>query len=152
MRIVAAIAGFLLLGSPALSQGVEQPIPNAAGWALTAVPQSGCFARRAGAQVDTTLAIGRDGKLVLGAGHPEWNIPSGDKPVTLRVDGGAPHAFEASPVGNLIFVLIDDNGLTNQIRQAHQLGWTLGPNAYSAEVGGLGVALDAVRACNAKAP
>jgi hypothetical protein len=149
MRIAAMMAGLVLLASPGLarSQGAEQPIPNAGGWQLTSVPQSGCFARVQGAQVDTLLASNRDGKMVVGAGRPEWKLASGVEPVTLQIDDGAPHRLQGSPIGNIVIVLVTDDGMANDLRKASRLGWTLSTGRFTADVTGLGVAFDAIRAC-----
>jgi len=141
--------GLVLLAAPGLarSQGVEQPIPNAGGWRLTSVPKSGCFARVHGEQVDTVLAANRDGKMVVGAGRPEWTLPSGVEPVTLQIDDGTPRQLQGSPIGNIVIVLVTDGGITNDLRKANRLGWTLSTGRFSADVTGLGVAFDAIRAC-----
>jgi hypothetical protein len=149
MRIAAMLLGLLLLISPGLAtgQGAEQSIPNAGGWRLTRVPQSGCFARLQGEQVDTLLAVNRDGKMVLGPGRPEWKLPSGVEPVTLVIDAGTPHQLQGSPVGNIIIMLIADPATTNELRGARRIGWVLPIGRFSADVSGLGVAFDAIRAC-----
>jgi hypothetical protein len=149
MRIAAMTLGLLLLASPGLarSQGAEQPIPNAGGWRLSSVPQSGCFARLQGDQVDSLLAVNREGKMVIGAGRPEWKLPSGEEPVTLRIDGAAPVQLKGSPVGNIIIVLITDDGMTRALRTAQHLSWTLSTGPAVANVTGLGVAFDAIGAC-----
>jgi hypothetical protein len=111
------------------------------------VPQSGCFARLQGDQVDSLLAVNREGKMVIGAGRPEWKLPSGEEPVTLRIDGAAPVQLMGSPVGNIVIVLITDDGMTRALRTAQHLSWTLSTGPAVANVTGLGVAFDAIRAC-----
>jgi hypothetical protein len=140
----------LLLAAPGLGrgQGAEQPIPNAGGWRLTALPPSGCWARLQGAQVDTMVMVNRDQKMVVGAGRSDWSLPNGQRGVTLQIDSGTPQALEASPVGNLFIVLIPDGGMALALRKAERLRWTVPQGRFSAEVAGLGVAFDAVRACN----
>jgi hypothetical protein len=151
MRIAALTLSLLLVIAPSLarSQGVEQPIPNAGGWRLTVVPQSGCFARLQGPQVDTLLAINRDGKMVVGAGRPEWKLPNGQEAVTLRIDDGSPYPMMASPVGNVIFGVVTSGAMTNALRNAQRLSWTLPAGRFDADIAGLGVAFDAIRACTA---
>ncbi len=141
--------GLLLLVTPGLagSQGAEQPIANAGGWRLSSVPRSGCFARLQGDQVDTLLAVNRDGKMVVGAGRPEWKLPSGEERVTLQVDNTAPVQLQGNPVGNIVLVLITDTAMTNDLRKAQRLAWTLPTGQVRANVAGLGVAFDAIRAC-----
>ncbi|HEY3889465.1 MAG TPA: hypothetical protein VGL73_12885 [Caulobacteraceae bacterium] len=141
--------GLLLLAAPGLarSQGSEQPIPGAGGWKLTHVAGSGCFARLQGEQVDTLLAINRDGKMVVGAGRPDWKLPNGQEAVTLQIDGGEPYPMQASPVVNVIFGVVPDNAMTVALRKAQRLSWTLPSGRFDANVAGLGAAFDAIRAC-----
>ncbi|HZC16839.1 MAG TPA: hypothetical protein VE309_08760, partial [Caulobacteraceae bacterium] len=102
MRIAASMACLAALAVPSLAwsqgQGPELPIRGAGAWTMTTVPQSGCFARLKGSQVDTVLAVGRDNDMVIAAAHPEWNLPNGQETASLRVDGGASHALQTSPV------------------------------------------------------
>jgi hypothetical protein len=151
MRIAALTLGLLLLAAPSLahSQGVEQAIPNAGGWMLSRVPQAGCFARLQGDQVDTLLAVNRDGKMVVGAGRPEWKLASGEERLALQVDSTPPVQLKGSPVGNIVIVLINDDAMTNGLRNAQHLGWGLPNGSFSASVTGLGAAFDAIRACAA---
>ncbi len=153
--MVATMLGLLLLAAPGLarSQGAEQPIPGAGAWMLSSVPQSGCFARLQGVQVDSLLAVNREGKMVIGAGRPEWKLPSGEEPVSLRIDAAAPVQLKGSPVGNIVIVLITDDGMARALRNAQRLSWTLSTGPAVANVGGLGAAFDAIRACTrAQAP
>jgi hypothetical protein len=151
MRIAAAVCLLLLASAGvALAQtpGPETPIPGAGGWKLTAVPQAGCFARVQGAEVDTMLTVNRNGQMALGAGRPDWNIPSGDATVSLQIDSAKPVQLDASPVGNFFLVLITDNRTANALRKAHSLTWALPSGRYTADVTGLGAAFSAVRACS----
>jgi hypothetical protein len=150
MRIAAITLALSLLASASLaqSQGDEQPIANAGGWKLVHVTGSGCFARLQGEQVDTLLAVNRDGKMVVGAGRSDWKLPSGQEAVTLQIDGGAPYPMHASPVVNVIFGVVNDNAMTTALRKAQRLSWTLPSGRFDAtSVAGLGAAFDAIRAC-----
>jgi hypothetical protein len=142
--------GLLALAAPGLacSQGAEQPIPGAGAWMMSSVPQSGCFARLQGDQVDTLLAVNRDGKMVVGAGRPEWKLPSGEERLALQIDGAPPVQLKGSPVGNIVIALVSDDGLADRLRRAQRLGWGLPNGSFSASVTGLGAAFDAIRACS----
>jgi len=63
------------------------------------------------------------------------------------VDAGTPHQLQGSPVGNIIILLIADPATTNELRGARRIGWVLPIGRLSANVSGLGVAFDAIRAC-----
>jgi hypothetical protein len=149
MRVAAFTAWLALLAVPSLawSQGPETPIHGAGAWKMTTVPQSGCFARLQGPQVDTMLAIGRDNDMTIGVGRQDWTLPNGQEAATLRVDSGPPHALKANPVGNLAIALVTDPGLTKALRNAKRIDWTLPNGKFTAEVTGLGAAFDAILAC-----
>jgi hypothetical protein len=149
MRIAAMTLALALLASPGLahSQGDERPIANARGWTLTQVTGSGCFARLPGQQIDTLLAVNREGKMVVGAGRSDWKLPSGQEAVTLQIDSGAPYPIQASPVVNVIFGVVADSAMTAALRKAQRLTWTLPAGRFEANVAGLGVAFHAIRAC-----
>ncbi len=65
----------------------------------------------------------------------------------MQVDNTAPHQLQGSPVGNIIILLIADPALTNELRGARRIDWVLPIGRLSADVSGLGVAFDAIRAC-----
>ena len=44
-------------------------------------------------------------------------------------------------------MLIADPATTNELRGARRIGWVLPIGRFSADVSGLGVAFDAIRAC-----
>jgi hypothetical protein len=151
MRIAALIASLALLAAPALAiaqqPGPEQPIPNDGGWRLSHVAGSGCFARLPGAQVDTLLAVNKDGKMVVGAGRPDWRLPNGQEDVTLQIDGGGVYPIKASPVGNVVFGVVPDQAMESLLRKAQQLTWTMPAGRFTANVAGLGTAYDVIKAC-----
>ncbi len=149
MRSATAIICLLLAALPlaARAQGFTSPIPGDGDWTLTKVPTGGgCFARLAGPQVDTMVMVNRDDKLVLSIGRQDWNLPAGDTKVQLQIDGGAPHLLAASPVGNIVLVVID-NALRDPVLKARNLSWTLPQGRYSAPVTGIGRAFAAVIPC-----
>jgi hypothetical protein len=151
MRIVALAAGLALLGAPALALAQqpppEQPIPNDGDWRLSRVAGSGCFARLPGPQVDTLLAANKDGKMVVGAGRGDWNLPSAQEDVTLQIDSGAVYPIKASPIGNVIFGVVPDPAMESALRKARQLTWTMPAGRFTADVVGLGTAYDVIKAC-----
>jgi hypothetical protein len=150
MRIAAAVICLLLLSAPGLAVGqvADQPIPAAAGWRLSRpVGTSGCFARLQGDQVDTLLTVTRDGKMVLAAGRPDWKFPAVQQDVTLQIDDAASYRIQAAPVVNVIFGVVGDPAMAGALRKAQRLTWTLPAGRFSAYVGGLGAAFDAVLAC-----
>ncbi|HEY3889327.1 MAG TPA: hypothetical protein VGL73_12185 [Caulobacteraceae bacterium] len=151
MRIAALLAGLVLLGAPALAAvpqpGPEQPIPNDGDWRLSRVAGSGCYARLPGPQVDTLLAVNKDGKMVVGAGRSDWKLPNVLEDVTLQVDGGNVYPIKASPVVNVIFGVVPDTVMEDVLRKARQLTWTTPSGRFIADVAGLGIAYDVIRAC-----
>ena len=151
MRIAALAAGLALLGTPALvlaqQPPPEQPIPNDGGWRLSRVAGSGCFARLPGPQIDTLLAANKDGKMVVGAGRGDWNLPNTPEDVTLQIDGGAVYPIKASPVGNVVFGVVPDQAMESLLRKAQQLTWTMPAGRFTANVAGLGTAYDVIKAC-----
>jgi hypothetical protein len=151
MRIAALAAGLALLGTPALvlaqQPPPERPIPNDGGWRLSRVAGSGCFARLPGPQIDTLLAANKDGKMVVGAGRGDWNLPNAQENVTLQIDGGATYPIKASPVGNVIFGVVPDAAMETALRNARQLTWTMPAGRFTADVVGLGTAYDVIKAC-----
>jgi hypothetical protein len=153
MRIATLLAGLALLATPVLAvaqqPGPEQPIPNDGGWRLSRVAGSGCFARLQGPQVDTLLAVNKDGKMVVGAGRPDWKLPTGQEDLLLQIDGGSPYPIKASPIVNIIFGVVPDDAMTSALRKAQQLSWTMPAGRFTANVAGLGTAFDAIRACTA---
>ena len=153
MRIVAATIALLLLGAPGLASaqqpGPEQPIPNDGAWRLSRVAGSGCFARLQGPQVDTLLAVNRDGKMVVGAGRSDWKLPNGQEDLLLQIDGGSPYPIKASPIVNVVFGVVPDQAMTAALRKAQHLSWTMPAGRFNADVAGLGTAFDAILACTA---
>lgn len=146
--LAAGVLALALAGLPqaASAQGPSHLIPGAGDWTLTTVTNGGCFARLAGNQVDSMLMVNRDAKPVLAVGRPDWNFSAGDVSAQLRINGGAPHALTASPVGNIVLVVIDDD-LKSAVLNATSLTWTLPNGRFSASVLGIGKAFKAVVPC-----
>ena len=151
MRIAALLAGLVLLAAPTLAvaqqPGPEKPIPNDGGWRLSHVAGSGCFARLQGPQVDTLLAVNRDGKMVVGAGRSDWKLPNGQEDLLLQIDGGSPYPIKASPIVNVVFGVVPDAAMESALRKARKLSWTMPAGRFTADVNGLGTAFDTIKAC-----
>lgn len=146
-------------GAPTLSEQVEtppQPIAGAGGWTLlTQLPglaTRSCEARIPGDQIDTILLRNKDGRMVLMGGHWDWATWGGEVPLQLSIDGAAPVSLTAQTVNNLIAVLVNDPALEQRLRTARSLEWTIPTGRVRGDVTGLGVAFDAVAACQASLP
>ncbi|MGH7023509.1 MAG: hypothetical protein ACREEB_07960 [Caulobacteraceae bacterium] len=143
---------------PTLAEQVDQPpvpIRGAGTWklmtTLPATPGRVCSARVAGEKIDTMMLLNNDGNLVLIGGHSDWATWGGDVPLKLAIDDGPPIDLTASTVMNLIVVLIRDPALRQRLRSAKTLDWNIPTGHVRGDVSGLGVALDAVKACKAAA-
>lgn len=146
-------------GQPTLAQQDNRPpesIPGAGKWQLATTlpgaPGRACSARAPGPEIDTIMLLNDSSELVLLGGHSDWATWGGDVPLQLAVDGGAPTAMTAHTLINLITVLVQDPGLLKQLREAKTLDWTIPTGHVRGEVAGLGVALDAMKACKAATP
>lgn len=143
-------------GERGLSQQSDAPpkaIAGAGNWTmmrtLPGVAGRACSARITGDQIDTILLLNNDGQLLLIGGHSDWATFGGDVPLQLSIDGTEPVALTANTIENLIMVLIKDPALVQRLRSARTLDWTIPTGHVRGEVAGLGVALDAVKACKA---
>ena len=143
-------------GEPTLAEQVERPpvaISGAGAWKLaTTLPglnQPVCEARVAGDQIDTIIVLNKAGNLLLMGGHSDWASWGGDVPLKLAIDGAPPVSLSASSVGALIMAEVKDPALVKRLRGAKLLVWELPNGHVRGNVTGLGVALDAVRTCNA---
>jgi hypothetical protein len=148
MRLSMALAALVLTTTPfaAAAQNADQPIAGAGAWTLTSAPNSGCYARLSGRGVDTMAMINRSAKLVLAIGRPDWRFGPAQIAAGLKIDGGPVHRVTAIPVGNVALVTIDDD-LRKAVLNAKSLTWTLPNGHFTAEVGGLGRAFQAVTPC-----
>jgi hypothetical protein len=144
-------------GQPPLSARLDhpQPIAGAPGWTLDEnLPgaSGACLARRPGPQIDILLMLNKDGDLILSGGHSDWATWGGQVPLELSLDGAPPVKLSASTVSNLILASIKDPALLQKLRDAKALDWTIPTGHVRGEVAGLGVALDAAKACKARQP
>ena len=91
--------------------------------------------------------VAPDRAMVLAAGRPDWKLPADREDVTLQIDDGASYRIQVAPIVNVVFGVVSDPAMANALRKARRLTWTLPIGRFSANVAGLGVAFDAVRAC-----
>ena len=105
-----------------------------------------CSAKLPGDAIDLILMINNDGKLVLTAGHPDWNASPGQFQSTLSVDGRKPTTLGVSGAGPLYLGTPPDK-VTAALRRSKTLDWTLPPGAFHVASAGLGAAMDGVIAC-----
>jgi hypothetical protein len=145
-------------GQPALSgESDEPPLPiaGAGNWklevTLPGAPGRACAARIAGDQVDTTIILNRDNDLLLIGGHGDWATWGGPVSLQLSIDGEPPIPIAAKTAINLIMTLVKDPVIVQRLRSARTLDWTIPTGHVRGDVAGLGLALDAIKACKAKA-
>ena len=125
-----------------------KPIAHAGQWRLMgASDPAPCSARLQGAEIDTVLLINKDGALVLMGGRGDWQLDASEQSITLQIDKLPPADVKAEFATNLVLAPITDGALLGRLRRAHQLNWTLPMGHFSADVTGLGAALDAAKAC-----
>jgi hypothetical protein len=148
MRLAAALTGLVLTFTPmaASAQGPSQLIPGDGDWTLYTVQDGGCYARLAGHDVDTMVMVNRDAKPVIAIGRPDWNFGPSPISVDLKIDAGPSHTLSASPVANIILVVINGD-LRDSVLNAKSMTWTLPIGSFSAPVAGLGKAFQAVVPC-----
>jgi hypothetical protein len=149
MRLVAGLAGLAFICAP-LAAGAQSarpiPIPGDGDWALTIVPNGGCYARLAGREVDTMVMVNRYGNPVLSIGRPDWHLGTSDIVVALRLDMGPVHKLTVSPIDTIVLVAIE-NDLREVVLNARSMTWTLPNGSFRANVAGLGKAFQAVIPC-----
>jgi hypothetical protein len=129
-----------------------KPVPGVPGWMIleNLAGTGQCSVRRNSDQVNTSLALTAQGRLLLIAGRPDW-AKWGDKiAATLVIDAAAPVPVEALGVQNLVMLPVIDEALLKQLHAAKTLTWHLPWGDFRAEVEGLGAAESALRACSAK--
>jgi len=143
-------------GEPTLAErdaAAPKPIVGAGDWKLMdRLPGAAgyCSARINGQNVDTILMPTNDNVFVLVAGRPDWAAWGGDAEIGLSIDGAPPEQLKANSLQNLVLLKIDDSGRARRLRAANTLDWTLPSGHFHAEVKGLGAALDAIAACQAR--
>jgi hypothetical protein len=114
VSIMTAILGAAGLGAPETSSSQ---------WGLRSIVPGGplCRAEKFGDTIDTQLVRNLDGKPVLVAGHPDWDHKTGLIQVTISVDDGPPVSLEAYVVGPTVWVAVEDDILTAQLKTAHEV-------------------------------
>ncbi|HTX49551.1 MAG TPA: hypothetical protein VME40_09195 [Caulobacteraceae bacterium] len=148
MKTLLACLALAIVAGPALA--ATQP-PAAAGpsnWQVAPVPGApgACSAKLPGDAIDLILMINNAGKLVLTAGHSDWNASPGQFASTLSVDGHKPTTLEVSGAGPLYLGTPTDK-VTAALRKSKTVDWTLPPGSFHVASVGLGAAMDGVVAC-----
>lgn len=142
--IAALLAGATLIAVPTLAAPVGDT-----GWDVSGpITKGDCHAIKRGAQVDSQLLINKDGHLIVIAGWPRRDLPSGELQGELGIDGGALQSIKLIGVGPIALYMVEDAGLEARLRAAKTLHWRFAWGDFEAEVSGLGDAADAVRRCN----
>lgn len=134
-----SLAAALLAVAPAHARAAPwkvAPLANAPG---------SCSARLEARDVDLVMVTDTQGKLVLIAGHHDWN-DNGRDLTHLSVDGGQPITLVAYKSGGLVTVLPNDATVA-ALRGARRINWSLPTGLYKVEVEGLGAALDGLQTC-----
>lgn len=110
----------------------------------------GCSAHKPGSDLDTTLRFNGEQKLVLSFARPDWSWKVMHRLVRLKIDDGKPVAVGIEVAFNLILLKVSNPDMVDALRGAHQLHWGLPWGKYTADVDGLGRALDWVQQCSAQ--
>jgi hypothetical protein len=152
---VALDAASICAGQPTLAKRVEPkttPIVDGGRWLLSEgiAGGAGCSAKVRGDQIDTIILVNNDGELVLLGGHSDWSTWGGPVPLALAIDDAPPVHLTATTALNLIAIRVQDAGLLARLRAARALDWTIPTGHVRGEVTGLGAAMDAVKACDAR--
>ena len=146
----AALIGWAWAHGAAFAQAY-QPIPKTDGWliayGLPGVSKPVYNARRNGVQIDTMLLLNNDGAPVLTVGRRDWKDLHGRSAISLSIDGGKPRALSMSFAYNIGLLAVSDSGLLGDLEAAKNLQWRLPMGHFVAKVGGLGRALNAIKAC-----
>lgn len=156
MRIWGNISAIIVVGmlslatfSPATAE--QRNVPK--GWELItdmAGFAKGCSVRHAGKEINTYALLNKLGHVILIGAWPDWKKPSGNTPVALAIDRGAPHPMTASVLVNLVMVEIAEGELSERLSRARTLHWQMPWGDFKASVSGIGGALDALRECEQK--
>ena len=109
-----------------------------------------CTVRKNGDQVDTILARNKDGALLLIAGRADWAFPAASEKVSLQFDDQPVQEMDASVFNNLIIVLLKDASAEQMLLHSTHLRWRSPQGEFVADLNGVGHAIDALRACDAK--
>lgn len=136
------LSALAVLTIPCASAGADAP----ATWEMGRHEGVVCTAVMRGAVVDTQLIRSNDNKLVLVAGHPDWDRWGAIK-ASLAIDDGAPVDLDGSGIGVIILFRIEDPALEVRLRSARSLLWHFAFGDFKASVDGLGEAFDQVKLC-----
>lgn len=121
------------------------------GWVLRSSAQglNPCRAVKFGNTVDTQLLRGRDGSIVLVAGHSDWPLVASQLPVkvSISIDGGTPTGLDGYQIGRSLFVKIDTAELQKVVKGARTLHWHVPWGEFDANVEGLGPTFEALVVC-----
>jgi hypothetical protein len=140
---------------PELWSEVPKPVAGAPGWLLVEhVPGTNrCSVRRNSSEVNTTLILSNEDKLVLIAGRPEWARWGGEIKASLEVDDGPAVELSGGVFQNIaMFALKDKPALEQKLLGAKTLTWHLPWGTVHGVIDGFGVAVGALRQCNAGRP
>jgi hypothetical protein len=147
---VCAVALLLVVSSPAFA---DEPVEGAPNWTLIDSVSADCWAETGygpnfapGNTIHAKVMFNeRDRVLLIGA-RPDWrNL--GTIAFGLSIDGSDPALMRGAGANSLVIVEIDDPALLARVREANRIEWQLPWGAFSANVTGLGLALDAVDDC-----
>ena len=94
------------------------------------------------------LMRNRDGEIILVAGRGDWANPTGQTKITLQLDDAPPQELDASVFDNLVLSAIKDAALSDRLMHAGRLRWHLPWGDFRADIAGLSVAAEALRACD----
>ena len=133
--------------SPASALGAATPAPPQ--WDLRSQVPGGpiCAVGRRGDTVDTQILRPRADKLLLVAGHPDWNYSGGSLKVALSIDKGLPVLVTGQPLGNVMIVMVEDVSLEAKIKAAHTIHWGLPWGQFTADVDGISEAFEQLAIC-----
>lgn len=137
---------------PEVWNDAPKPIASAPGWGILEGigGTNQCTVRRNSPEVNTSLVLTKQGRLVLIAGRPDWAKWGNEIKATLKIDADAPIAVAAAGVQNLVLLPLTDDTVVKRLQTAKMLRWHLPWGDFTAEVEGLGAAETVLRACDAK--
>ncbi len=150
MDAVAACAHIPKL--PELWNEALKPIAGAPDWFLVEhVPGTDrCSVRRSSPEVNTSLILSNEDRLVLIAGRPDWARWGGEIKATLELDGGPAVELSGGVFQNIVlFALKDAPALEQKLLGAKTLTWHLPWGIFHGEIEGFSVAVAALRQCEA---
>jgi hypothetical protein len=134
----------------ALRSHAPQPIPGADWQLIDPMAEThDCSVRRNGDSIDTSLALNKTGDVLLVAGRADWAMPGAVVQATLQIGDAAPVAMKGGVFTSVVIVKLD-NAQVAALTAAKSLKWTFDWGRFDADVTGIGQALDALRACQAK--